>query len=273
MNYVKGIDISKWQGNYDLADRVKNHGCKFVIMRVGFGRGINNMDKQFLNNYEKACELGILKGGYQYSYAVNVEQARQEAITLIKWLDGKHFELPIFWDVEDKSQMYLSKATLEEMFKAWSEVVENAGYVVGVYANQYWYNSKLSDYVKNNCVRWVAKWAEKEPSSEWEIWQFTSNDGKLDEDYMKIGVYNAYKNVENSVDNVENPAKEIRVGDTVRVKSGAVYGGLYKKTMDKPVPNWVQQEVLTVRKLAEHNGVKEALLHPINSWVALKYLY
>ena len=89
----------------------------------------------------------------------------------------------------------------------------------------------------------------------------------------KFGGVQACLCVDKSVDNVENPDKEIRVGDTVRVKSGAVYGGLYKKTMGKPVPNWVQQEVLTVRKLAEHNGVKEALLHPINSWVGVKYLY
>lgn len=272
MAYVKGIDISKWQNDFDLADRVNNHGCQFVIMRAGFGRGVNNIDKQFLNNYNKAVKLGILKGAYQYSYAVNVEQARQEAETLVKWLDGKAFELPIFWDVEDKSQQYLTKATLEEMFKAWAEVIEGAGYIVGVYANQYWYNSKLSDYIKNNSVRWVAKWSETEPSVPWDIWQFTSNDGTLDEDYMRQSLFDNYKPVDNPEPPAVDTGKEITVGSSVRVISGAVYGGLYDKTRGLKVPNWVQNEQLTVAQIADHYGEKEALLKPINSWVAVKYL-
>lgn len=270
MNYIKGIDISKWQGNYNLADRVKNHGCKFVIMRVGFGRGTNNKDVQFENNYKKAVACGILKGGYQYSYAVNVEQARQEATVLVAWLNGREFELPIFWDVEDKSQQYLSKATLEEMYFAWAEILEKAGYVAGVYANSYWYQSKLSDKVKNNTVKWVAKWSKTEPTQEWDIWQFTSNDGKLDENYIKDALYNGYKPVDKPVESVDKT--KIEIGSKVQVTKGAVYGGLYDKTKGKKVPNWVCNEALTVLKIQQLDGKEQALLSPINSWIETKYL-
>ncbi|MBE5936057.1 MAG: N-acetylmuramoyl-L-alanine amidase [Lachnospiraceae bacterium] len=63
----------------------------------------------------------------------------------------------------------------------------------------------------------------------------------------------------------------IKKGDTVCIKSGAVYGGL-AKTRGKKVPDSVLKKKYQVQKVETHKNVKEALLGGINSWVAVKYL-
>ena len=65
---------------------------------------------------------------------------------------------------------------------------------------------------------------------------------------------------------------EITVGSKVTIKSGAVYGGL-STTRGKAVPKeQLAPKKHTVSRIETHNGVKEALLSDIMSWVAIKYL-
>ena len=65
---------------------------------------------------------------------------------------------------------------------------------------------------------------------------------------------------------------EITVGSKVTIKSGAVYGGL-SSTRGKAVPKeQLAPKKHTVSRIETHNGVKEALLSDIMSWVAIKYL-
>ena len=65
---------------------------------------------------------------------------------------------------------------------------------------------------------------------------------------------------------------EITVGSKVTIKSGAVYGGL-STTRGKAVPKeQLEPKKHTVSRIETHNGVKEALLSDIMSWVAIKYL-
>ena len=65
---------------------------------------------------------------------------------------------------------------------------------------------------------------------------------------------------------------EITVGSKVTIKSGAVYGGL-SSTRGKAVPKeQLAPKKHKVSKIETHNGVKEALLSDIMSWVAIKYL-
>ena len=65
---------------------------------------------------------------------------------------------------------------------------------------------------------------------------------------------------------------DIYVGSKVKIKSGATYGGL-SSTRGKAVPKeQLAPKKHTVSKIETHNGVKEALLSDIMSWVAIKYL-
>ena len=65
---------------------------------------------------------------------------------------------------------------------------------------------------------------------------------------------------------------EIKAGSVVTIRKGAVYGGL-SSTRGKAVPKeQLAPKKHTVSKTETHNGVKEALLSDIMSWVAIKYL-
>ena len=76
MLQVKGIDVSKYQGDIDF-NVLKNTDIKFVIIRAGWGQ--NNIDGKFKRNIEECNRLGIPCGVYWFSYALNPTQAKAEA--------------------------------------------------------------------------------------------------------------------------------------------------------------------------------------------------
>ena len=61
----------------------------------------------------------------------------------------------------------------------------------------------------------------------------------------------------------------IKKGSLVKILKGAIYGGSAKGTK---VPSIYINTNSYVEKVATHNGVKEALLKNLNSWVPLKFL-
>ena len=65
---------------------------------------------------------------------------------------------------------------------------------------------------------------------------------------------------------------EVKAGSVVTIRKGAVYGGL-TAARGKAVPKeQLAPKKHTVSRIETHNGVKEALLSDIMSWVAIKYL-
>lgn len=68
-------------------------------------------------------------------------------------------------------------------------------------------------------------------------------------------------------------SKAVTVGSTVTIRDGAVYGGLATSRGAK-VPDYISgtSRRYTVKQIATHKGVQEALLAEITSWVALAYL-
>lgn len=69
----------------------------------------------------------------------------------------------------------------------------------------------------------------------------------------------------------KSATKAITVGSKVKIKSGAVYGGL-TLARGSVVPKEQLVRTHTVGKIQKNNDVEEALLSDIVSWVALKYL-
>ena len=103
-----GIDISAWQGNFDLAKAKANEGIKFVIIRAGGADDGYYKDSQFESNYSKAKAAGLNVGCYFFSKALDTASAKKEADYLYSnCLKGKQFDLPIYLDVENKTQLGL----------------------------------------------------------------------------------------------------------------------------------------------------------------------
>lgn len=141
---IYGIDVSKHQGNIDW-NKVKT---AFAILRAGYGKYIGTqVDTKFEANYKGAKSAGIPVGAYWYSYAKSAAEARQEAAACIAALKGKQFEYPIYFDIEDFSQVGLGKTILTAMCEAFCNELEKAGYFAGVYANTDWFKNRL-DHAK-----------------------------------------------------------------------------------------------------------------------------
>lgn len=175
----KGIDISKWNGSIDF-NKVKNDGIDFVIIRAGYGKVDSQKDNRFEEYYRKAKAVGLKVGCYFYSYATSVKEAKQEANTFLKWIAGKQFEYPVYFDIEDKSQLTLSKDVLTDICLTWCSTVEKAGYYVGIYSNPNWFTNRLDCERLSIYDKWLAHWSDKA----WKgnefggLWQY-SNEGLI----------------------------------------------------------------------------------------------
>lgn len=64
---------------------------------------------------------------------------------------------------------------------------------------------------------------------------------------------------------------KVKAGSKVKIKAGAVYGGL-SSTRGTKVSKYALEQVHTVSVIQKNKGIEEAKLKEINSWVATKYL-
>lgn len=174
----KSIDVSEHQGNIDW-EKVKADGINFAILRVGYGDDLASQDDKFWERNVSECErLGIPYGVYLYSYATNVNEARSEANHALRLLRGRKPAYPVYYDLEDKDAAGLSPQVLGQMAKTFNDTVSAAGYKVGVYANLYWWNSKLTDPVFDNPAwsKWVAQYnVTNDYGKPYDMWQSTSS--------------------------------------------------------------------------------------------------
>lgn len=175
----KGIDVSKHQGNIDW-NTVKSQ-IDFAILRIGFGMYEFQKDVFFEQNYEKCTNLNIPIGIYHYSYAKNVDEAKREAQTVLKWLNNREIQLPIYIDIEDITLKSISKWDLTKIISAFCTEMEQAGYWAGVYANKYWLENILDyKYLEEMYTIWVAQYnLECTYKGKYDMWQKSSS-GKID---------------------------------------------------------------------------------------------
>ncbi|MEF2655705.1 MAG: GH25 family lysozyme, partial [Eggerthellaceae bacterium] len=190
-----GIDVSYHQGVIDWA-KVKNSGVSFAIIRCGYGSDFTSQDDtQFLNNVRGAQANGIDIGIYLYSYALNVtgsdSSAESEARHVLRLLTQAGLEpedlaYPVYYDLEEGSQTSLGSEKLGQMAKTFCDAISNAGYDVGIYANQNWWKNYLTDSVFANSGwnKWVARYPGTNKATDsgvpgTEIWQF-SDCGSVD---------------------------------------------------------------------------------------------
>lgn len=59
----KGIDISSHNGTINM-EKVKECGVEFIILRIGYGKYKNQIDKNFYENYNNALKFQIPVGVY-----------------------------------------------------------------------------------------------------------------------------------------------------------------------------------------------------------------
>ncbi len=189
---MKGIDVSKYNGSINWSE-VKKSGIDFAILRAGYGQYENQKDETFENNYAAAKKAGVKLGAYIYSYAKSAEDAKKEAAVFLKWLKGKQFEMPVYYDVEENSQAKKGKAFVSLLIKNFCSVMENAGYFVGVYANKNWFENYIDDECKKRYASWVAQWAKKNTyNGAYGLWQYSAS-GKVNGISTSVDLDTSYK--------------------------------------------------------------------------------
>lgn len=200
---VFGIDVSKWQGNFDFA-RAKREGVKFVILRGAYG---TNKDVKFEQYYNNAKAQGLNVGVYLYTMARNTTEAISEANYLYNYvLKGKLFDMPIYIDIEDATQKKLTRATNTAIVKAFCDTLEAKGYFVGVYSSKSFFETKVNDGELQRYAHWVAQWSTAcTYRGTYGLWQFGGETNLIrtnkvagvtcDQDYMLVDYPSIIKRV------------------------------------------------------------------------------
>lgn len=154
MTEIKGIDVSRWNGTIDWKT-VANYGMGFAILRIT-EKG-NVIDSTFEPNYKGCIENKIPVGVYKYSYATTIAQIKDEANVVVKTMNKRKLDYPVFLDIEDKCQENLSDDLMMKMIEIFRAIIIKAGYKFGIYCGYSWYQNQLpEDAKKYDC--WVARY-------------------------------------------------------------------------------------------------------------------
>ena len=202
-----GIDISRWQGDFDFQKAVAE-GVRFAVIKGGGGDDGLYVDSKFSCNYTNAKKHNIPVGVYWFSRALTTQQAKEEADYLYEHiLRGKQFELPIYIDVENKTQLGVGKRLLTDIIKTWCDRLEKKGFWVGIYSSQSYFDQYMFDAELTKYAHWVACWAPScsYPNKEcFGMWQFGGETNYIrsnriagqvcDQDYMLFDYPTAIKN-------------------------------------------------------------------------------
>ena len=120
---IKGIDVSARNGNIDWKT-VADYGMGFAILRIT-EKG-NKTDSTFEQNYKGCIQHGIPVGVYKYSYAKSPAQAEQEAEVVLKVLNKRKLDFPVFYDLEWSEQRKLGSAAVEKITLAFLKKISGS---------------------------------------------------------------------------------------------------------------------------------------------------
>lgn len=287
---VKGIDVSKWQGDIDWA-KVKAAGIKFAMIRLGYGSADGNacgLDGYFEKNVAGAVKAGVDVGCYFYSYATSVAAAKKEAEYVVSVLQKYKgvFTYPVAFDLEDSTQQNLGKTVLTDMVIAFGDAVEKAGFYCSLYSNPNWLKNYLDDSRLTRFDHWLAQWASTPTyTGVFGMWQNSSSgsvngiSGRVDtdvayKDYPAVirgaklnGFTSATQkpSVPSEPVTPVTPVVSFKKGDLVKITGTKYYSG-------KTIPTWVLRQNWYVLQAngarvvidKSENG-KHAVCSPVNA--------
>lgn len=179
------IDVSSNNGQLDW-DTIKS-SIDGVIIRIGYGSDIESQDdSQAIRNMQECERLGIPYGVYIYSYCLNIEEVRSEAAHILRMIQGFNPVLGVWFDMEDADGYKRNHGLVPEQNGElltdfcieFMQIVKDAGYTTGVYANYSYFTNVLNDgrlMSFEGFNRWLAHWGIDEPSMDCLLWQCTSD--------------------------------------------------------------------------------------------------
>ncbi|MDE7138074.1 MAG: DUF5011 domain-containing protein, partial [Ruminococcus sp.] len=175
-----GIDVSAWQGDIDF-NAVKNAGCEFVIIRMGYFYDEINIDDWYTENIQKARDAGLEVGVYFYTTLNSAESVKELAEYIAEQLDGQELDFPVAFDWEEFTtfQEYgMSIHFLNELFNLFAIEMENYGYSAMLYSSKNFLNNFWINEYKHPV--WLAHFVdETDYDGDYFMWQASST-GRID---------------------------------------------------------------------------------------------
>lgn len=196
MEYVRGLDVSKYQTVDIDWDLLRKEGYRFVLMRAsGPDRPHNwtslEKDPRFDIHYERAGRAGFLRGAYHYL----VPDLPRQAAFFVEAIGDRPLELGYWGDVEEGR---LSSDKCDAFFEALDRQIPR---MAGIYSRATFLNgidAHYSEILTRGGKRplWIAHFDVDRPNlprgwDEWLFWQYTvtqqgvvpSIPGRVDLDY------------------------------------------------------------------------------------------
>lgn len=169
-----GIDVSAWQTNVDY-NAVRDAGCSFVIMRIGYYYSEIKMDDYFRQNIENATAAGLDVGVYIYTTDNTEEGVREHARWIVDQLGGRKLDFPVAFDWEEFGhfQKYgMSIKDLNDIYAAFADELSKSGYSTMLYSSKNFLNNFWSEYTKASHPVWLAHFVdETDYDGDYAIWQ------------------------------------------------------------------------------------------------------
>ena len=184
----KLIDVSSYNGTVNW-EKAKTYGCQGTILKII--RKDLKIDNGFNRNYQACNKNKIGWGVYNYSYATTAAKAKSDmklVCDILDKIDKSSFKYGVWFDIEDKVQASLSKAKIAGIINAAQQVVEERGYLFGVYTGMSYYNEHIDRKLVKCNNWWIARYyrgdarmqiatnpdQEKKPAAANIAWQYTS---------------------------------------------------------------------------------------------------
>lgn len=163
-----GVDLSSWNQVTDYK-KIKSSGIDFAILRDGYSR---RTDGSFFTHASELKKNGVkISGIYHFSYALNAEQANNEAKFAIQNAEQAGLDPEtciIFFDLEydsvnfaQKHGIVIDKKQCIEHTVTFCDCVRKHGFQAGVYLNEDYRKHMYTDSVLSKYICWYANWSKK----------------------------------------------------------------------------------------------------------------
>jgi len=188
MDYVQGIDVSKWQGmmNWNKAFQA---GARFAFIRAGSisnTEGICYTDDQFERNADLAPS--VMPVGFYWYFRPN-HDAYKQADYFYDLIKVEDYKLPPVIDIEDPGGMS-TYYIVKRLFQFVERITALAGVPPMIYTSPGFANPFLGspDWL-GDLPLWVAHWTLlQQPTlpvawSSWLFWQYSGDENNLGLEY------------------------------------------------------------------------------------------
>lgn len=168
-----GIDVSHWQGEIDF-DAVKNAGCDFVIIRLGFyDDDLLGIDEMYMDNIKNAKDAGLEVGVYYYSTDYDEAGIREHAKWIKDMIDGTELDFPVVFDWEsfmNYQDFSMSIHDLNKLYDVFADEMKKGGYDTMLYSSKNFLESFWED--PDSRTVWLAHYeAETDYTGKYVMWQ------------------------------------------------------------------------------------------------------